>query len=330
MLKTRPYLRIVRARWPRMRMMATVAPKGPGADAANQANATAARDKDSNEHSTVETNAKTQTNRLEKTLAKFWEQVTCQETPNGFRITLDGKPIRTPLGNEMTIPKNKPTLAYLLTNEWKSLPSLKVRPYLLPLTSLASRAIDLQAPESKAKAKIGDMKLIKKLLLRYLDTDTLLVFSPKKDCDGKLRTEQEKLYRPVIKSMEKYLGTFTENGQPVKLNWLDTETTMSGNSQSDEVVKAANKFLDSLDMWQLVALERTTLTCKSFLSGVAVVRINDRKDDFDYSLEQLAYMATLETLLQQEQWGEVEDTHDVEKVDVRRHLASSSILCYTK
>jgi ATP synthase F1 complex assembly factor 2 len=39
-----------------------------------------------------------------------------------------------------------------------------------------------------------------------------------------------------------------------------------------------------------------------------------------------AQAASLEVLHQTEQWGEVEDTHDVEKEDLRRQLGSVILL----
>lgn len=273
------------------------------------------------------------TERLERGLARFWEKVSCEETPNVYKIMIDGKTIKTPLGFKLEIPKEKQSLAYLLTNEWKLLPSLHVRPYLLTLTSLSCRAIDLakSSGDEDAKAKIGDPETIKTLLLKYLDTDTLLVFSPVKDCEGELRKEQQRLYYPLKKEMEEFFTQYSKDGQNIVLKELDTEVSgLVGNKQSEETRNAVKEFLDSLDTWELVALERTTLTCKSLLCGVAVVRKNRPDDQFDYSLDDLARAATLETVMQTKRWGEVEDTHDVEKVDVRRVLSASSLLCFRK
>lgn len=278
-------------------------------------------------------NQKLDAEKLEKGMARFWELVSCQETPEGFMIQMNGKTLKTPLGNQLVIPKEKPSLAYLLANEWKSLPSLRVQSYLLTLTSMTARAIDLSkvGNDQDAKAKVGDIENIKKWLMRYLDTDTLLVFSPAKDCDGKLRVEQQKLYYPIKKDMEKFLTKFSEDHKPVALQELDTEKVgLRGNKQSEQTIKAALKYLDTLNTWQLVALERATLTCKSLLCGIALVRMNDPNDDCEYELEDIAKAATLETILQTQRWGEVEDTHDVQKVDVRRLLAASSLLCYER
>ncbi|GME83582.1 unnamed protein product [Ambrosiozyma monospora] len=307
-----------------------------------------------------ESNKKTETNRLEKTLTKFWEKVSAQQDPvsGSYHIKLDKQTIKTPLGYNLTIPKNKAALAHLLVVEWQSLPDLAIKPYLVPLTSLVSRCIDLEMVQGKAQkqsqagekleegdegvtvpvdekeremiAKIGgDLNAIKTQLLRYLDTDTLLVFAPEKDCDGELRKRQEETYRPIIESMEKYLSKFSSDGQPLKLSFLDSDKDgMRGNSQPAEVRAAALNYLNSLDIWSLVALEKATLIGKSFLTGVSLLRMCDVDDSYDVGLEEIATAATLETVVQTGIWGEVEDTHDVDKVDVRRSLAAASIVAY--
>jgi ATP synthase F1 complex assembly factor 2 len=281
-----------------------------------------------------DSNKKTETNKLEKSLIKFWEKVSVSENNDGsFSIQLDNKTIKTPLGFNMIIPNSKKSLAYLLANEWKALPTLQIRPFLVPLTSLTARCIDLNeaqlTDDIEIKTKVGDLSTIKNLLLRYLDTDTTLVFSPNEDCDGELRKEQEKCYRPLIKNMEEFFTKFTDDNKPITLTYLDCDKDgLIGNSQTEHTKKAVLKYLDSLNIWDLVALEKATLVSKSFLSGVAVLRNADYTDDFNITIEELARLVTLETVLQTARWGEVEDTHDVDKVDIKRNLASTAILAF--
>lgn len=288
----------------------------------------------SNPEVAYDSNKKTETNKLEKTLAKFWEKVSLAKTDDShYVVQLDNKSIKTPLGFEMKIPQSKKSLAFLLENEWKSLSNLQVKPFQVPLTSLTSRCIDLEQAQNSAdqeiKAKVGDLSTIKNLLLRYLDTDTMLVFSPLEDCDGELRKEQEKCYRPLIEEMEKFFTKYTDDGKPVVFTFLDCEKDgLVGNSQTEHTKKAVLKYLDSLSVWDLVALEKAVLVSKSFMAGVTVLRNADYNDDFKLTIEELARLATLETVLQTARWGEVEDTHDVDKVDIKRNLASAAIIAF--
>lgn len=274
----------------------------------------------------------TESSKLEKTMSKFWETVGLNENGNHLHVQLDDKTLRTPLGQQLVLPKSRQTLASLIVSEWKNLPDLNIKSYLIPLTSISSRAIDLSyasaEKDSEAEAKIGRMADIKVDLLRYLDTDTLLVFSPKSEYEGKLREAQEEIYRPIITSMEEFFTAFSQ-GEPVKLKELDADVDgLRGNKQDSNAREAALRWMDTLDVWQLVALEHATLVSKSLLCGVAIVRSNSKNNSDVTALEDVARAATLETIYQTERWGEVEDTHDVGKADIRRNLAAAALAAY--
>ncbi|ODV98258.1 hypothetical protein PACTADRAFT_48052 [Pachysolen tannophilus NRRL Y-2460] len=284
----------------------------------------------------IERNVSPETKRLEKNLSKFWEKVGVEETDHGFEVQLDNKTIKTPLGNPLVLPKSKKTLAHLIAVEWKHLPNLSARSFSLPLTSTASRAIDLTKShdlnDPDLIVKVGRIDDIKEDLLRYLDTDTLLVFSPALDCDGDLRPAQEKLYRPIIKSMEDYFAKSTGKDN-VRLSYLDSDKDgLVGNVQTEETKEVIRLWMSGLNMWQMVALEKATLIAKSFLAGAAIIRANEKalaeEEEGILTIEEIAQAATLETIYQTKRWGEVEDTHDVDKVDVRRNLASASLIAY--
>jgi ATP synthase F1 complex assembly factor 2 len=89
-------------------------------------------------------------------------------------------------------------------------------------------------------------------------------------------------------------------------------------------------------------LETAVLASKSFLVGARVVvewseggagvggrRVVEGADERQtgrFGVEEAARAASLEVEWQTGQWGEVEDTHDVEKEDVRRQLGSVVLL----
>jgi ATP synthase F1 complex assembly factor 2 len=265
-------------------------------------------------YATAESNVRSETNRLEKTLEKFWTKVSVSKyrgsDMDGHMVTLDSKPIKTPLGFPLVVPseKNRRTaLAHLIAQEWSLLCSLKIKRHSLPLTSLAARAMDLQY-SSEGRQEVD--KTIR-LLLPYLETDTLLTFAPKSDCDGLLRPAQEKAYHPVIKEAELFWG--------VELNILDSDVSFFSNEQSPETIKIVSDWMRSLDMWQFTALERATTAAKSLIGAMNIVTQKRTPD-------QVADLVNMEVNFQTAQWGEVEDTHDVEFVDIRRLLGSAYIL----
>lgn len=307
---------------------------------------------------TIEQNAKTETNRLSKTLKKFWINVdtSFNEDTQSWDICLDGKPIKTPLGFPLAIPKRKKDLAYLVAHEWANLANLKVKTNSLPLTSLVARTIDLEKTNKSDNpdlvAKVGNLDDIKIEFLRFFNTDTCLVFTTKDEYDGRLRQRQDELYLPLI---EEYENFFTKWGRDhellpepdykVKINYLDCETDgIRGNDQNLTTQKIVLHWLDALPVDDIVAMEKTIMTAKSFLCGALLVRSNcgdpklmkelyqfnreGPKTYFHKTIPEIIELGNLETIYQTEEWGEVEDTHDVDKVDWIRNLTAAALLVH--
>lgn len=275
---------------------------------------------------------------MAKTGEKFWEKVGLIETEGNVSLQLDSKTLRTPLGNKLTFDGRRKLLALMLKKEWSNLHELGASKFSLPLTSLVSRCIDLQTtnepgcdPELVAKIG-GNTRIIKSQLLRYIDTDTLLVFSPAAEFEGALRKEQDRLYLPLIEKIEKFLGKYSSTASNLKLQILDADIHgLRGNIQPEEVKEAATNYMDSLSLWDLAILEKTVLTTKSFICGVLLLESLTKttsEQELVCSLDDIIRLATLETIFQVERWGEVEDTHDVDKRDIKRNLASAAIVAY--
>ncbi|KAK6457870.1 uncharacterized protein RJT20DRAFT_125745 [Scheffersomyces xylosifermentans] len=311
---------------------------------------------------TVENNIKSDANRLAKTLTKFWEKVDTNynEVTGQYEVQLDGKTLKTPLGFPLALPASKKQLAYLIAHEWSNLPDLKIKTNALPLTSVAARSIDLikihtseDSNKSEMIAKVGDLDDIKINMLRYLDTDTCLIFTTTDEYSGKLRKKQDELYLPLIAEFEDFFTTYAKKqgnllpseDAKVELEYLDCETDgLRGNKQSITTQNIVLHWLNNLPIYDLIALEKAILTSKSFLCGVTLLRSNvsdpktmkelyqlNRENADDYyhkTIEEIVEMGNLETIFQTEEWGEVEDTHDVDKVDWLRNLTSAALLCH--
>lgn len=284
---------------------------------------------------TVENNLQTETNRLAKTFTKFWDNVTLNSDNDALTVALDNKPIRTSLGHTLTVPKSRELLAIMLKNEWSSLPNLSIKPHSLPLTSIVSRCIDLESvskpgcdPDLVSKIG-GDRVKLSEALLRYLDTDTLLCFSPHAEYEGTLRSAQNEMYLPIISAIERFLSKFSSG--PLRLQVLDADLHgLRGNAQSEEVREAARKYLNTLNLWDFTVFEKTVFTTKSFICAILLLESKAKCSSLNMklSMEEIAKCATLETIYQTDRWGEVEDTHDVDKRDVRRNINAAAIVAY--
>lgn len=311
---------------------------------------------------TLESNIPSETNRLSKTLTKFWETVdtSFNESTNHYDVKLDGKLLKTPLGFQLSLPSSKRQLAYLVGHEWANLPDLKIKTNSLPLTSIAARAIDLihinhqDNPQPDLIAKVGNLDDIKLNLLRYLDTDTCLIFTTVEEYEGKLRQKQDELYLPLIAEFELFFTAYAQTkaekllpapDHQVKLNFLDCETDgLRGNQQTITTQNIVMDWMNSLPIYDLVALEKAVLTSKSFLCGASVLRSNSGDESLVTSLyqvnkggpneyyyktiDEITEMGNLESIYQTQEWGEVEDTHDVDNADWARNLSSAAILCH--
>jgi len=90
---------------------------------------------------------------------RFWKEVAVEPEGEGWSITLDGRPVRTPARAPLAVPNR--ALAEAVAAEWRSVED-QVDPRAMPLTGLANAAIDQVAADKDAFA-VG--------LARYAEAD---------------------------------------------------------------------------------------------------------------------------------------------------------------
>ena len=56
----------------------------------------------------------------EATPARFWKTVDLQERGDAFSITLDSRPLKTPAGKLLSLPRSKRLAATLIVTEWEN------------------------------------------------------------------------------------------------------------------------------------------------------------------------------------------------------------------
>ncbi|BFZ53993.1 Cu-binding protein [Savitreella phatthalungensis] len=266
-----------------------------------------------------------QTKLAEATMKRFWKRVAVERRDLGYTVTLDGKALKTPGAAVLVVPEEKERLAQLIAAEWAQVSSAQMRQHQLPLTSLAARAIDhLELHHRDRAATI-------KSLLRYLDTDAVLIHTPGSD---RFINMQEQEWTPIREWAQRFFRT--------PISRLDADAGLISHRQSDEARTAAQQYLETLDKWQLAAFERSVYATKSFLLAALLVESqgstsqgyltlplmssDNLTESCVVSVETIARLATLEVRYQTDLWGEVEDTHDVDHVDIRRQLASAVLL----
>ncbi|KAH8200208.1 hypothetical protein TruAng_005656 [Truncatella angustata] len=269
---------------------------------------------------------------------RFWKDVSVKEVDGALEVHLDARPLRHPTTKQIVrLPLSKPLLANALALEWDLLTSVQqaTKQHLIPLTSLVCRAVDIGADDA-ADGQIREN--VVNMVMRYLDTDSLLCWAPPPnkydDVPGQetLREKQEKAYNEIIG----YLTTRVFPGVEI-IPVLDGESLMP-KSQSQITTQIIQGWVSGLNHWELAGLERAVLAGKSLLcavrlvvewsegpagtpSGVGAVQAGTK-----FGIEEAAKSSSLEVDWQIGNWGEVEDTHDVEKEDIRRQLGGVVLL----
>ncbi|KAK5656210.1 hypothetical protein OQA88_4971 [Cercophora sp. LCS_1] len=278
---------------------------------------------------------------------RFWKDVSVEEVDGALQIHLDTRPLRHPTTKRIIrLPVSKPALATALAIEWDQLVSAQdaTRQHLIPLTSLVCRALDI-ADDDAAKPETTPIRnAIATTVMRYLDTDSLLCWAPPVDPtdptapssalndEGKsLRDLQEESTLPIVSFLTSYVWPGVKI-EPV----LDGDSIVPRHQEpgAREVVQG---WVMGLSNWELAGLERATLGGKSLLAaarlvvewsedGAGAVEGDGAERAKKFGVEEAARAVSVEVSWQTERWGEVEDTHDVEKEDVRRQLGSVVLL----
>jgi chaperone required for assembly of F1-ATPase len=253
---------------------------------------------------------------------------------DGLQIYLDSRPVRTADKSILTVPASKHQLATAIALEWDLLLSAQqaLKTHYIPMTSLAARARDIEAADAEGKEHVRNDVL--KMFMDYLHTDTLLCWAPAKVMNetlqnGKtLRELQVETAMPIIS----HLTTHIWPGVEIKpILEPDSIMPVEQPKMTQQVIRA---WLAALPAFELAGLERAVLASKSLLVGTRLIYewgeafAQSRKtaDANRFGIEDAAAASSLEVRWQTGQWGEVEDTHDVEKEDMRRQLGSAILL----
>ncbi|KAK1701268.1 hypothetical protein BDP55DRAFT_709606 [Colletotrichum godetiae] len=271
---------------------------------------------------------------------RFWNDVSVQEVDGALQVHLDSRPLRHPNTKEIIrLPPSKQHLASALAIEWDFITSAEqaTKQHLIPLTSLICRAIDIAADDAANDGKIRET--VTTMLMRYLDTDAVLCWAPPAGATDTRNDAGESLRDVQKRTADAVVGAMTGRVWP----GIEIKPVLDGHSivpqrQAEGVREVVQGWVMGLDAWELTGLERAVLAGKSLLGAARLVvewsegpvgECRDRnagKEVGKFGVEEAATALSLEVTWQTGSWGEVEDTHDVEKEDLRRQLGSVVLL----
>ena len=204
-------------------------------------------------------------------MRRFYTAVTTQAANGGYQVLLDGRGVKTPLGNPQAVPTEN--LAQALAQEWAD-QSEEIDPALFALRDLADVAIDMIAPDPATHIHT---------LLGFLETDTLCY---RADPDEPSYKRQYELWEPILAGFEQREGVRMERICGV-----------IHRPQPAATLAAIRTRLERLDPFTLTAL--LTLTS---LSASLVIGLSTLEDGSDPHA--LWAAANLEEDWQIEQWGQ--------------------------
>lgn len=218
---------------------------------------------------------------------RFYRVVGVEAAPLGFRVLLDGRVLKTPQRRPLVLPSE--ALALAVAAEWDAQtdPRRGIQPAAMPLTTLATTALDLVAADPKAVCRT---------CLGYLATDSALFLAPAEE--PALLRRQEELLGPFVRWAEREfeirLGVSRGSHRRIE--------------HPKETVARLAGVVGGMDVLALACLQSATAESKSLLVALALLfRAAD--------LEACLAAARLEEEFQIGLWGAVEGGHDLDRLN---------------
>jgi chaperone required for assembly of F1-ATPase len=203
-------------------------------------------------------------------MKRFYKDVAIEQSGESWRVTLDGRPIKTQGGAPQVVPTR--ALAEAMAEEWRA-QGEELDPTRLPLRALADCAIDHVAPDRAAAAA---------RLLPYAETDTLCY---RADPDEPLYRRQQELWEPLVQAAEAQHGVR-----------LERVSGVVHRPQPPATLEKLRELMERLDPFTLATLETVTKLAASLTVGLRAL-------EPDADAEALFAAANCEQDWQAELWG---------------------------
>src|SRR3954447_13829631 len=204
-------------------------------------------------------------------MKRFYKQVTVAETEGGHVVHLDGKPVRTPAKAPFIL--NNRALMEAVAEEWDAQVE-DIRPHSMPVTQLASTAID-RIPAQREE--------IVRAVAAYAETDLLCY---RADHPDELAERQGQGWQPMLDWAAIRYGAMLE----VKIGVMP-------HTQPAEACERLRKAVDELDDLVLAGLQNATSVLGSLVLALALM-------EGRISAEEAYAASQLDETYQIELWGE--------------------------
>jgi chaperone required for assembly of F1-ATPase len=223
---------------------------------------------------------------------RFYASASVSETPDGFAILLDGKPVRTPSRNLLAAPSQE--IAAMMAAEWQAQRDV-IDPMTMPVTRLANSVID--GVTGRVEAVVED-------IAKYFETDLLFYRAGHPEA---LVAREASHWDPVLFWAAETLGA----------HFILTEGIVHVR-QPDPAIAAARAALPS-EPWAVGALHVITTLTGSALLALALMR---RRLDAD----EVWAAAHVNEDWNSEQWGADEEAAARQAARLSDFRAAASVL----
>ncbi len=205
-----------------------------------------------------------------KSADRFYESAIAEPSPDGSRVLLDGRPLKTPLRAELRLPTF--AMAQAIAEEWNRQTD-KINVSDMPSMALACTALDRIAPNREE---------MEATLLSYGGNDLLCYWA---EGPASLLERQRKEWQPILDWAAGDLGVE-----------LTVSVGVIHQPQPKEALQKISEILSALDDFRLAALSSIAAATNSLLVGLAMLKGRLGPDEAFSTAE-------LDSLYQQEFWG---------------------------
>ena len=214
-----------------------------------------------------------------RTIERFYEQAGAAAVGEGYAVTLDGRPVKTPGRGDLVVPTR--LLGEALAAEWAAQEET-VKPHSMPLTAIACTAIDVARPQ-RAELVQG--------ITAYAETDCICYWQ---EDHAALAERQRRHWQPLLDWL-----ALTYDAR------LNVTTGILPAAQPPEALNALTRAVESFDAMGLAAVSCATGATGSLVIALALA---EGRIGADEAFE----AAELERTVQIEEWGD-----DVEAAKLR-------------
>ncbi|MEZ5933956.1 MAG: ATP12 family protein [Alphaproteobacteria bacterium] len=235
-------------------------------------------------------------------MKRFYKTTGVDAADGGFRVLLDGRPMKTPAKRALLLPVED--LAQAVAEEWEA-QSEEIQPDLMPITRLATTAND-RMPGLR-DAAIDDVA-------NYAATDLVCYRAPGPDL---LVRRQHDAWQPALDWMARRFDIAFE-----------VTTALVPMSQPEATLERVRSVIEAIDDWPLVGIHGATTSLGSVVLALALWHGqlgqggsgDDGSETDDLGADAAAESSLVDALFEIEQWGEERDAakrHETVRRDVR-------------